>query len=146
MSADFPAPFSPISACTSPRRTSKPTSSTARTPGNVLVTLRIANRGVSGNGPWLFWLASWKAEGLAASTIAATSGETPCVPLFPRDHRHCVCTPRTHSATPASEDVSRLLKKDAVPHGKMSIGCGGLTYLDLPLQPFTAPIDMPRTR
>src|SRR6185369_11211426 len=50
MSVDLPAPFSPISACTSPRRTSKETSSTARTPGKLLVTLRIANR-VGGEDP-----------------------------------------------------------------------------------------------
>src|SRR6266571_2233872 len=37
MSVDFPAPFSPSSACTSPRRRSKSTSSLATTPGNRFV-------------------------------------------------------------------------------------------------------------
>src|SRR5215213_8273534 len=37
---DFPAPFSPTSACTSPVPSPKETSSSARTPGNLLVTPR----------------------------------------------------------------------------------------------------------
>ena len=48
MSVDLPAPFSPSSACTSPRRTSKSTLSLATTPGNVLVMPRICSRGVPG--------------------------------------------------------------------------------------------------
>ncbi len=36
MSVDFPAPFSPTSACTSPRSSSKRHWSSARTPGNDL--------------------------------------------------------------------------------------------------------------
>src|SRR5690348_12119198 len=36
MSVDLPAPFSPTSACTSARCTSRSTPSSARTPGNVL--------------------------------------------------------------------------------------------------------------
>src|SRR2546430_1200316 len=36
ISVDLPAPFSPSSACTSPRRTSNETSSLATTPGNSL--------------------------------------------------------------------------------------------------------------
>src|SRR3712207_6720959 len=47
MSVDLPAPFSPRSACTSPRASSKSTRSFARTPGNRLVTLLSSSRGVS---------------------------------------------------------------------------------------------------
>src|SRR5262245_26230024 len=42
MSVDLPAPFSPRSACTSPRRTSNETSSFATTPGNSLRIPRIS--------------------------------------------------------------------------------------------------------
>src|SRR6266480_4705048 len=42
ISVDLPAPFSPSSACTSPRRTSKETSSLATTPGNSLRIPRIS--------------------------------------------------------------------------------------------------------
>src|SRR5215212_9222135 len=42
---DFPAPFSPTRACTSPSRSSKETSSRASTPGNRLVTRRASSTG-----------------------------------------------------------------------------------------------------
>src|SRR5438874_9664804 len=42
MSVDLPAPFSPRSACTSPRRTSNETPSFATTPGNSLRMSRIS--------------------------------------------------------------------------------------------------------
>src|SRR6185437_12676798 len=42
ISVDLPAPFSPSSACTSPRRTSNETSSLATTPGNSLRMPRIS--------------------------------------------------------------------------------------------------------
>src|SRR5215210_1900832 len=42
ISVDLPAPFSPRSACTSPWRRSKSTSSLATTPGNRFVTPRIS--------------------------------------------------------------------------------------------------------
>src|SRR5215472_4462658 len=42
ISVDLPAPFSPSSACTSPRRTSSDTSSLATTPGNSLRMPRIS--------------------------------------------------------------------------------------------------------
>src|SRR5689334_20776688 len=42
ISVDLPAPFSPRSACTSPRRTSNDTSSLATTPGNSLRMPRIS--------------------------------------------------------------------------------------------------------
>ncbi len=42
ISVDLPAPFSPSSACTSPRRTSNDTSSLATTPGNSLRMPRIS--------------------------------------------------------------------------------------------------------
>ncbi len=42
MSVDLPAPFSPRSACTSPRRTSRSTSSLATVPGNSLRMPRIS--------------------------------------------------------------------------------------------------------
>src|SRR6185503_16527395 len=42
ISVDLPAPFSPSSACTSPRRTSRDTSSLATTPGNSLRIPRIS--------------------------------------------------------------------------------------------------------
>src|ERR1700757_3378470 len=42
ISVDLPAPFSPSSACTSPRRTSNETSSFATTPGNSLRMPRIS--------------------------------------------------------------------------------------------------------
>src|SRR3954447_22019955 len=43
MSVDLPAPFSPNSTCTSPRRSSSPTSSSAITPGKCL-EMRLAAR------------------------------------------------------------------------------------------------------
>src|SRR5258705_5843987 len=43
----LPAPFSPASASTSPRRTSRFTRSSALTPGNVLEMLRISRNGVT---------------------------------------------------------------------------------------------------
>src|SRR5215471_17349557 len=42
INVDLPAPFSPSSACTSPRRTSNDTSSLATTPGNSLRMPRIS--------------------------------------------------------------------------------------------------------
>src|SRR5512134_1647638 len=45
MSVDFPAPFSPISACTSPGRRSMLTSSLATTPGNFFVMWSSTTRG-----------------------------------------------------------------------------------------------------
>src|SRR6478672_5665703 len=47
MSVDFPAPFSPRSACTSPWRRSKSTRSLASTPGKRLVIPRSSSRGAS---------------------------------------------------------------------------------------------------
>src|SRR6516165_8227590 len=47
MSVDFPAPFSPSSACASPRASSKLTRSFARTPGNRFVIPRISRTGAS---------------------------------------------------------------------------------------------------
>ena len=47
MSVDLPAPFSPQMAWTSARRTDMLTSSSARTPGNSLVMLRISSSGFS---------------------------------------------------------------------------------------------------
>src|SRR5438128_740951 len=47
ISVDFPAPFSPSSACTSPSRRSKSTRSFARTPGKRLVIPRSSRTGVS---------------------------------------------------------------------------------------------------
>jgi hypothetical protein len=47
MSVDLPAPFSPSSVCTSPRRRSKSILSLARTPGNCFVMPRSSRRGVS---------------------------------------------------------------------------------------------------
>src|ERR1700722_19863680 len=50
---DFPAPFSPTSACTSPSTTSKLTPSSATTPGKVLTTserLRTERRGICSIG------------------------------------------------------------------------------------------------
>src|SRR4051794_5363458 len=47
ISVDLPAPFSPSSACTSPRRRSKSTWSFARTPGKRLVIPRSSRTGVS---------------------------------------------------------------------------------------------------
>src|SRR3990172_677280 len=44
MSVDLPAPFSPTTACTSPARLSKLTSSSAVTPGKVMVMFRISTR------------------------------------------------------------------------------------------------------
>src|SRR6266446_2997288 len=49
MSVDLPAPFSPRSACTSPRRRSKSTRSFARTPGKRFVMPRSSRTGVSGS-------------------------------------------------------------------------------------------------
>src|SRR5947207_6235274 len=43
MSVLLPAPFSPMSAWTSPRRTVKSTSSKARTPGKLFDSLRISS-------------------------------------------------------------------------------------------------------
>src|SRR5690348_4574726 len=45
ISVDFPAPFSPRSACTSPLRRSKPTWSFARTPGKRFVMPRSSRTG-----------------------------------------------------------------------------------------------------
>src|SRR5579875_834659 len=45
MSVDLPAPFSPTSACTSARSTSRSTPSSARTPGNVLTIPRMRSSG-----------------------------------------------------------------------------------------------------
>src|SRR5262245_62040567 len=45
MSVDFPAPFSPRRACTSPGASSKSTSSFARTPGNRFVIPRSSRSG-----------------------------------------------------------------------------------------------------
>src|SRR5579862_3905787 len=42
ISVDLPAPFSPSNACTSPRRTSRSTSSLATVPGNSFRTPRIS--------------------------------------------------------------------------------------------------------
>src|SRR5919202_3556241 len=47
ISVDLPAPFSPSSACTSPRRRSKSTWSLARTPGKVFVIPRSSSTGRS---------------------------------------------------------------------------------------------------
>ena len=47
MSVLLPAPFSPKSACTSPARTSKSTSSLATTPGNLFVMPRISSNGIA---------------------------------------------------------------------------------------------------
>src|SRR5918912_1730259 len=59
ISVVLPAPFSPSSACTSPRRTSKSTWSFARTPGNCFVIPRTSRTGRSSTdddsrraGPW----------------------------------------------------------------------------------------------
>src|SRR5690606_27279836 len=46
MMVDLPAPFSPNSTCTSPGRNSKPTPSSARTPGNCLTTPSRRSKGV----------------------------------------------------------------------------------------------------
>src|SRR3954451_2068353 len=48
---DFPAPFSPMSACTSPGRSRKPTPSTALTPGKPTVMSRISTTGDVVIGP-----------------------------------------------------------------------------------------------
>src|SRR5690349_16588833 len=45
ISVDFPAPFSPTSACTSPARKSSVTPSSARTPGKLFPMSRISRRG-----------------------------------------------------------------------------------------------------
>ncbi|CAM2151696.1 hypothetical protein PT2222_260108 [Paraburkholderia tropica] len=45
MSVDLPAPFSPISECTSPGQTERRTLSSARTPGKVLLMPRISSSG-----------------------------------------------------------------------------------------------------
>ncbi len=45
MSVDLPAPFSPTTACTSPRATSNDTSELATTPGKRLVTPRTRTAG-----------------------------------------------------------------------------------------------------
>src|SRR5215475_6373224 len=50
ISVDLPAPFSPSSACTSPRRTSNETSSFATTPGNTLRMPRISRTSSSLTG------------------------------------------------------------------------------------------------
>src|SRR3954468_20246407 len=47
ISVDFPAPFSPSSACTSPRRSSKSTWSFATTPGKRFVMPMSSRRGAS---------------------------------------------------------------------------------------------------
>src|SRR3954454_4416665 len=47
ISVDLPAPFSPSSACTSPRRRSKSTASFARTPGKRFVMPRSSRTGGS---------------------------------------------------------------------------------------------------
>src|SRR6478735_2947448 len=47
MSVDLPAPFSPSSACTSPRRTSRSTLSLATIPGNRFVMPRSSRTGGS---------------------------------------------------------------------------------------------------
>src|SRR4051794_23008116 len=47
MSVDLPAPFSPTSACTSPRRTARLTSEFATTPGNRFVMPRSSMTGGS---------------------------------------------------------------------------------------------------
>src|SRR6476660_9583505 len=48
---DFPAPFSPMSACTSPGRSRKPTPSSALTPGKPTVMSRISTTGDVVIGP-----------------------------------------------------------------------------------------------
>jgi hypothetical protein len=53
ISVDFPAPFSPSSACTSPRFTSSATSSLATTPGNSLRIPRISRTSPSLTAPML---------------------------------------------------------------------------------------------
>src|SRR6187200_465158 len=50
ISVDFPAPFSPRSACTSPLRSSKSTPSFATTPGNRFVIPLSSRRGASAMG------------------------------------------------------------------------------------------------
>src|SRR5215212_161637 len=50
MRVDFPAPFSPRSACTSPLRRSKSTPSFATTPGNRFVIPLSSSRGASAMG------------------------------------------------------------------------------------------------
>src|SRR5690242_1392023 len=47
MSVDFPAPFSPMSACTSPALSRKSTLSRARTPGKRIVMPRISTTGAA---------------------------------------------------------------------------------------------------
>src|SRR5581483_4345939 len=58
ISVDLPAPFSPRSACTSPRRSSKSTWSLARMPGNSLVIPRISRTG-AWEFTWYAILAGW---------------------------------------------------------------------------------------
>ena len=58
ISVDLPAPFSPISACTSPDWTLKSTSSSARTPGNAFETPSISIRAVKVSAPRAAVLAS----------------------------------------------------------------------------------------
>src|SRR5215469_6762075 len=48
MRVDLPAPFSPISACTVPRSTRSETSSSAATPGKLLLMFRASSRQRSG--------------------------------------------------------------------------------------------------
>src|ERR1700733_8437571 len=55
ISVDFPAPFSPSSVCTSPRRMSRLTSSLARTPGNSLRTPRISSTSSSVTAARFSW-------------------------------------------------------------------------------------------
>src|SRR5688500_8676629 len=59
ISVDFPAPFSPMSACTSPPRRTRFTASSARTAGKRMVMSRIATSGGASRSagirthPWL---------------------------------------------------------------------------------------------
>src|SRR5215813_2427273 len=48
MRVDLPAPFSPMSACTVPRSTRSETSSSAATPGKLLLMFRTSSRQRSG--------------------------------------------------------------------------------------------------
>src|SRR6266567_2614736 len=64
MSVDFPAPFSPSSACTSPRRTSNETSSFATTPGNSLRMPRISR--TRSSATWVVYQSGDKEDGLSS--------------------------------------------------------------------------------
>src|SRR3954447_21525872 len=79
ISVDFPAPFSPRSACTSPRRTSKSTSSLATMPGNSFLIPRISRTSSFAATP--LTRADPNPETRGAGTRARPSLPDPAAPL-----------------------------------------------------------------